>query len=124
VQGSAWRADNTPIPRAILRLRNVTTGKIQAATTADDAGRFAFDRIPAGTYLVELINEGGRVLTIGHVFTIAPGETVATFVRLGANVPWHDGFFGKTALAVAASAATVGVAALSPEIVTSVSPNR
>ena len=102
----------------------MTTGKIQAHTVADAAGRFVFSGIPQGTYLVELVSEGGRILTVGHVFAVAPGETVATFVRLGPTVPWFTGFFGTAALAVAAGAATAGVVALSPEIVTSVSPNR
>ena len=124
IQGTAWRADNTPIPGALLRLRNVITGKIEATAVADAAGGFVFRGLPEGTYLVELVNEGGKVLAVGHVFTIGRGETVATFVRLGAKVPWFNGFFGNAALAVAATAATAGVVALAPEVMTSVSPNR
>jgi hypothetical protein len=86
--------------------------------------QFAFGDIPEGTYLVEMITESGKVLAVGHTFTVAVGETVATFVRLGAKVPWFTGFFGNAALAVAASAATAGVLAMSPETITSVSPNR
>ena len=97
VQGTAWAADNTPIPHAFLRLRNVITGKIVGTTLADAGGRFAFTGIPEGTYLVELVSERGRVLAVGHVFTASPGETVATFVRLGAKVPWFNGFFGTAA---------------------------
>jgi hypothetical protein len=124
VQGTAWAADNTPIPNALLRLRNVITGKIVATTVADADGRFTFAGIPEGTYLVELVSERGRVLAVGHVFTVSPGETVATFVRLGAKVRWVSGFFGTAALAVVAGAATAGVVALAPEHVPSVSPNR
>jgi hypothetical protein len=124
VQGSAWHADNTPIRQAAVRLRNVLTGKTEASTVADEAGHFAFRGVRAGTYLVELVDERGKVLTIGHVFTVAPGDTVATFVRLGPQVPWFTGLFGKAAVIVAASAATAGVAALSPAAVTAVSPNR
>ena len=124
VQGTAWAADNTPVPHAVVRLRNVISGKIVATTVADAGGRFSFTGIPEGTYLVEMVNERRRVLAVGHVFTVAPGETAATFVRLGANVPWFNGFFGTAALVVVASAATAGVVALAPERVTSVSPNR
>ena len=124
VQGSAWRADNTPLPYAFLRLRNVLTGKTEASTVADGGGRFTFGGIREGTYLVELVDERGKVLTVGHVFTLGPGDTVATFVRLGPNVPWFNGFFVNAALVVAASAATAGVAAVSPASVTAVSPNR
>jgi hypothetical protein len=124
VQGTAWAADNTPLPHAFLRLRNVITGRIVANTVADAGGRFAFTDITEGTYLVELVNERARVLAVGHVFTVSPGETVATFVRLGAKVRWFSGFFGTAALAVVAGAATAGVVALAPEHVPSVSPNR
>ena len=120
----AWRADNTPLPGAHLRLRNAVTGRIEATTVADEAGQFTFAGIAEGTYLVEMVTEAGKLLTVGHVFTVAPGETVATFVRLGTKVPWFNGFFGNAALAVAASAATAGVVALSPGTVTAVSPNR
>src|SRR5437868_5171248 len=37
ILGAAWTADNEPIKQAKLRLRNVVSGKIQAATVANDA---------------------------------------------------------------------------------------
>jgi hypothetical protein len=114
VQGSAWNADNTPIPEARLRLRNVNTGKIVSATVADTGGRFTFAPVEPGTYLVELVNESGRMLAVGQVFTIGRGETVATFVRLGAKVPWFSGFFSNAAAAAALAAASEGITALAP----------
>lgn len=114
VLGNAWTADNRPIPAARLRLRNLTSGKVDAVTVADDAGRFSFRNIAEGIHVVELVNEVGSVLTVGHVFSIAPGETVATFVRLGTRVPWFAGFFGNAAAAVASSAASQGITALAP----------
>ena len=124
IQGGAWHANNTPIPQARLRLRSVVTGKVEAATEANAAGEFTFSGIAEGTYVVELVSDGGRVLAVGQTFTVASGETVATFVRLGPKVPWYNGFFGNAALAVASTAAVVGVTAMAPEVVTSVSPNR
>jgi hypothetical protein len=114
VQGSAWNADNTPIPEARLRLRNVNSGKIVAATVADTGGRFTFAPVEPGTYLVELVSESGRMLAVGQVFTIARGETAATFVRLGAKVPWFSGFFSNAAAAAALAAASEGITALAP----------
>ena len=124
IQGGAFHANNTPIPQARLRLRSVTTGKVEAATEANAVGEFTFSGIAEGIYLVELVNDRGRVLAVGQTFTLAPGETVATSVRLSPKVPWYNGFFGNAALAVASTAAVVGVAAVSPGAVTSVSPNR
>jgi hypothetical protein len=124
IQGGAWHANNTPIPQARLRLRSVVTGKVEATTEANEAGEFTFSDIAEGAYLVELLSDGGKVLAVSQSFTIAPGETVATFVRLSPKVPWYNGFFGNSALAVASTAAVAGVAAMAPGVVTSVSPNR
>jgi len=114
ILGNAWTADSTPIPRARVRLRNVASGKVEAAAIANEAGQFAFPNIEGGTYVVELVNEAGSVMTVGHVFSIAPGETVGTFVRLGTKVPWFKDFFGNAAAAVASSAASQGITALAP----------
>lgn len=121
VLGAAWHSDNTPIPFARVRLRNLVTGQIQSAVTADEDGQFAFEQIERGGYLVELVSEDGRILAVSHTFSVAPGETVATFIRLGTKVPWFNGFFRNAALAVAASAAATGLTAVAPEEVRPVS---
>lgn len=123
VIGGAWTADNKPIGQARVRLRDVVTGRIQASAIGDDAGQFRFENIPGGSYVLELVNASGRVEVVGHVFSIAPGETVATFVRTGTRVPWFDGFFNNVISAVAATAASEGVTAIAP-VSRPVSPNR
>lgn len=114
VLGAAWQVDNTPIPGAQVQLRNLVSGKIEAKAVADNFGQFTFSRIEGGTYVVELIGQNGKVVTVGHAFVIAPGETVATFVRLGTKVPWFQGFFGNAASAVASTAASQGITAIAP----------
>jgi hypothetical protein len=114
ILGAAWTADNTPIKQANLRLRNVVTGKVEATTVGNDAGQFSFENVPGGSYLVELLNNAGHVEVVGHVFTIAAGETVATFVRKGTKVPWFTGFFNNTIAAVSSTAASQGVTAIAP----------
>jgi hypothetical protein len=130
ILGAAWRADNSPIPQAKLRLRNVQTGRIEATAVANELGQFAFTSIESGTYVIELVSETGTVIALGHTFAIAPGETVATFVRLGSRAPWFnaifggggDGFFSNAASIVSSSAASTGVTAIAPEEVRCVSP--
>jgi hypothetical protein len=121
ILGAAWNPDNTPIPDARLRLRNVLTGKIEATAIANDAGQFAFTGIETGSYVIELVTGNGKLLSVGHAFTIGPGETVATFIRLGTKVPWFDAFFGNASSAVTAAAASTGVTAIAPEKRTCVS---
>jgi hypothetical protein len=124
IVGTAWESDNTPIPFARLRLRTLGSGRIHAAATADDQGQFAFHGVDPGSYVIELVNEAGRVLTVGQKFTVSQGETLATFVRLGTKVPWFQGFFGNAAAAVAATAAATGITALAPDEVRPVSARR
>lgn len=114
ILGSAWTANNEPIKQAHLRLRNVITGRVEAAATANDVGQFEFRSIESGSYVVELLSESGRVQVVGQVFSIAPGETVATFIRLGTRVPWYSGFFGNSIAAIAATAASEGITAIAP----------
>lgn len=124
VVGSAWHADNRPLAQARVRLRSMASGRIKAVAVANDEGRFLFRAVDSGSYAVELVAEDGAVLTVGQTFTVAAGETVATFVRLGSKVPWFDGFFSNAAAAIASSAAAAGVTALAPERVRPVSARR
>ena len=114
--GTAWAADNTPIKQAHLQLRNVISGRVEAKTVANDAGQFTFDNVESGNYVVELVNASGKIQVVGQVFSIAPGETVATFIRLGTKVPWFTNFFGNTVSAVSASAASEGITAIAPVV--------
>lgn len=124
IQGVAWEADNSPVRFAKIRLRNVVNGRIQSGVIANADGRFVFKEIPPGAYLVELVNDEGRVLAVGHTFSLASGETVATFVRLARKAPWFQGFFSNAAGLVAAAAATTGITAVAPEAVPPVSSAR
>ncbi len=115
IMGIAWDQNNAPLPHARLRLRNTVTGRIEAVTAANESGRFSFPGVEGGTYVIELVDEMGKVLTLGNVFTVAAGETVTTFLRLSTKVPWFRGFFGNAASAVAATASATGVTAFAPE---------
>jgi hypothetical protein len=112
IVGAAWTADNQPVPNANLRLRNVISGKIEATTVANAAGRFTFDGVEGGSYVTELVSDSGRILALGHTFSVAPGETIATFVRLGAKAPWFAGFFSNAAASSVSAASSLGVTAL------------
>jgi hypothetical protein len=112
ISGTAWNLDDSPIADARLRLRDVSSGLVLMGTQADSLGRFVFLRVPPGNYVVELVGDEDRVLALGHVFSLGPGETVVTFIRLGSRVPWYEGFFSNAAAAALATAASLGVTAV------------
>lgn len=114
ILGSVWNEKNEGIPGALVRLRNLTTGRLEASVRADSKGQFTFDGLEGGNYVLEYVNEQGHVLAIGHNFTVLPGETIATFIRLGSKLPWFADFFGNAAASAVSSAASLGVTAVTP----------
>lgn len=114
ILGVVWNVDNTPIGGARVQLRNLVSGKVEASAVANETGQFTFNQIEGGRYVVELLGANGKIVTVGHAFAIAPGESVATFVRMGTKVPWFTGFFGNAATAVTSSAAGQGITAIAP----------
>ena len=112
VTGTVWNRNDTPVALPRLRLRDVTTGRVVGVTQGDDLGRFTFVRVSSGSYIVELVDRSGSVLALGQMFTLGPLETVATFLRLGASVPWYAGFFSNAAAVALASAAALGLTAV------------
>lgn len=112
ITGTVWRHDDTPVAHALVRLRNGSSGRVVATAQADLSGRFSFAGAQPGDYLVEVVDKDDHVQAVGQTFSLAAGETVATFIRLGTQVPWFDGFFANAAAAALASAASLGVTAV------------
>jgi hypothetical protein len=110
VTGRVVNHDDTPVPNALLRLRDVTTGQTVQTTDGDKAGRFTFLRVPPGSYIVELVDRRGNILAVGRMFGVTPLKTVTTLIRLTSS-PWFGGFFRNAALLAVAAAAALGVTA-------------
>src|SRR5688500_10998835 len=108
VRGMVWNADNSPVSDGRVRLRNLHTGRVEAATVTTERGQFTFDKIPSGSYLTEVVDHSGKVIAVGQSFRLETGETVATFVRLPARRSWFAGAFSSTAAAVSAAASSGG----------------
>jgi hypothetical protein len=112
VSGVAWNADSTPIAGAKIRLRNLSTGTIEATGVATREGEFTFDGVTPAAYVIELVDDAGHVRAVGQRFHVEAGATVATFVRLPASKPRFAGFFSNAALAAIAVASAAGVTAI------------
>jgi hypothetical protein len=111
ILGTAWRGDTTPYPQPRIRLRNIENGRGLARTIGDGEGRFRFDRVDPGAYVVELMSQDDKVLAVGDLFSVSPGNQSYTVVRLSSRAPWFGGFFGNAAAAAIAAASTLGVTA-------------
>lgn len=116
VMGYLWAGEGTPISNATVQLRNLVTGGIEQVSTTLQNGAFAFNNVEGGTYVIEYVTEqGGRLMAVGQAFSVAPGETVATFVRLGSRilaiVPDLASNAAQAAVSTAASAGIAGTIA-------------
>ncbi len=110
--GAVWTQANEPVPDVIVRLRSVVSRRIERFALANELGRFEFRDLEGGQYIVEVVGEDGKLLAVGHPLSLAPGETVATFVRLGMRIPWLSGFFNNAAAAAVSTAANLGLTAV------------
>ena len=116
VMGYLWAGEGTPISDATVQLRNIVTGQVEQVSTTLNNGAFAFNNVQGGTYAIEyLTDSAGRVIAVGQAFSVAPGETVATFVRLGSRlaaiVPDLASNAAQAAVSTAASAGIAGTVA-------------
>jgi hypothetical protein len=127
VSGYLWTANNSPVSNATVQLRNTVTGQVEMYTQTNAAGEFLFTDMRGGSYVIEYVSEAGQtaaataasntgnVLAVGSPFTVAPGETVATFVRTLNNVTL---FVPDLASNVAASAVQTAASAGVTTVVT------
>lgn len=116
VMGYLWAGEGTPMPNATVQLRNIATGQIEQVSTTLNNGAFAFNNVQGGTYAIEFVSDSaGQLVAVGQAFSVAPGETVATFVRLGAKlvgiVPDLASSAAQIAMSGAASAGIAGTVA-------------
>ena len=114
VRGVVWNVDNTPLPNARVRLRNIETGRVAAIAETSTTGQFLFAEVRRSFYLAELVADSGKVLAVGPSFHVDPGATVSTVIRLSARRSWYAGMFSNTAVGVIAAAAHAGLTALGP----------
>ncbi len=111
VVGYLWTANNSAVANAPVQLRNTVTGQIDFVTQSNAIGEFTFNNVAGGSYVIEYASDqAGSLLALGHPFTVAPGETVATFVRMANALPvLMQDVTGNIAASVIQSATSAGV---------------
>ena len=124
ISGAAFHADDTPIPKARVQLRNVVTGGVLGAAVANDAGQFVFLGMAPGIYIVELTTRSGKVLAVSDAVSVARAESATTFVREKGQPGPLEHFFTNASVAVSTAAAATGITALWPEAKRPVSPQK
>lgn len=117
IHGKATDSTGQPMPNYTVQLRNLADGHLAGTTTANAAGGFSFDGLPAGTYVVEVVNPAGAIVGSTAAIPVSAGAAVSVSVAAtaaGAMVSAAPGAAAasggmSTAMIVTAVAATAGV---------------
>src|SRR3954470_3808275 len=72
VRVTVLNSDNSPVPNARVRLRNVQTGRVVSTGEASITGQFVFAAVAQSSSVVELVSDTGKVVAVGPSFRIGP----------------------------------------------------
>jgi hypothetical protein len=115
IRGTAIDANEVPLPARSVRLRNLNTSAIEQVSVTDQAGVFSFITTPEIPYIVEIIDQPGRIVAVGDVVIGRAGEVAGGFVMVPAAIPAYSNAFKSTAGAVLSALGGTGLTALAPE---------
>lgn len=83
VQGQVINAAGQGQGYLSIKLCEATSGKEVQVMTAEDSGTFFFEKVPAGEYIVKVVNVGGSELPCdAKSFRLGTGKTVRLTVTL------------------------------------------
>ena len=100
INGVAIDSDQTPLPHATIRLRNIEKNEIEQVVIANELGEFTFIARPDVAYVVEIADQAGRVVAVGDVIMANAGEVAGAVVTLPSRLPALAGVFGLVQLKV------------------------
>lgn len=113
IHGIARSASGEPLAYRIVRLRNLQTGEIVAATTSSALGQFTFTGVNPGSYLIEILNPDGRILAASPAISAPAGSSLTTTVVTPATAAAAAAAARvNTALIVTAAASAAGITGL------------
>ena len=94
-----------------VRLRSVRTGDLVATTVPSAGGKFHFGRLDAGSYVVEVVDPGGKIVGVSSITTVTDGTTASVALTV-ASTTRVGGEINKTLLIVLLAGAAAGTTAI------------
>lgn len=79
--------NSQPAPNAAARLRSLLTGQLVGTTASDWQGGFDFQGLSAGSYIVELVGAGGRVVGTSAPVRLSPTSMTVSNVAVSVTTP-------------------------------------
>lgn len=85
VTGTARGANTLALPNATVQIRSALTGDLFGSAVTNETGEYAFPNLPAGNYVVEVVDGSGKILGITTPFPVAANTAVSTSVTASAS---------------------------------------
>jgi hypothetical protein len=110
VAGKAKNSNGQNLAQTKVRIRNTSTGTIASELTTDGAGGFT-GVVPAGSYVVEIVDGAGNVIGLSPTISVVAGATASITVTASAigAVAAGTAATGGFSLFGLGTAATIGV---------------
>src|SRR6476620_5865999 len=83
IKGDAKTAKGETLAQNKVRIRNSSTGNVEANLTTDAQGAFT-GAVPPGSYVVEIVGADGTVIGLSPVLTVTAGSTAVISVTASA----------------------------------------
>ena len=85
--GVAKDANQAPLPAGTtVRLRNAANGQVAGETKTDNQGGFCFAGLPAGNYIVEIVDGTGKIIGTSASIGLAAGAMVVSGISVASSV--------------------------------------
>lgn len=76
ISGVAKTPAGQPLANTTVRVRSVGTGQVAATAQTSAAGEFSFANLPAGTYVIEIVDANGLVIGTSSGLTLSATTTL------------------------------------------------
>lgn len=131
VIGTVIDIKQTPVKRAKVQLRNLTTGLIEEVSESNDNGEYEFEMESSGSYVVEMVLVDGQILSLSNAGSVAHYETLQTVIMLpgrwdalASNLIPRQGFSTFMGLSAETSMTATTISIATSQNVTPVDPGE
>ena len=76
IAGVARNAQDQVLPNVKVQLRNIDTGQLVATTRSGSDGAFEFTSLNPGNYVVEIVDDSGRIIGLSPATALAAGGAI------------------------------------------------
>jgi len=131
VAGFVKDSGGQPVGNRGVQLRDVVKNQVLSRSRTDSAGAFAFDKVPSGTYVVEVVSDRGAVAAVSGPQTLSTGSMlveglviVLDGTKAAAAMVAGGGFFSSTGGMLVLAAIGAGVVAGLAAVTLEKSPSK